>query len=225
MDWKQINNSLNLIQSYYRFLYLWLFLEDIIKENDISQFAKDVNIKTWENTSFKLKQQTIQSLLKEIYNNPDKQNIFWYFTQLTMFRWISATMKELVEEENNFKSFLQSSLKSKYFDFEQIIRFIRNILSHNIDTNIIIKQQDYASQKIYLLSRWKHIVNFNFRYKKIFWQYWTWDPKYWINMKINFKKISHNDKFFNIISLHDLFLLSELCYNLVQIYKHKKKKA
>lgn len=223
MDKKQIDKSIWLIQWYYKFLYLWLFLENIIKENDISQFAKDINIKTWTKTSFKLNEKTIQKLLKEIYNNPDKQNIFWYFTELTMFRWISSTMKELLDNNNEFKYFIKERLWNNYFHFDQIIRFIRNVLSHNIDTNILIKTEDYESQKIYLLYNQWPLINFDFKYKKSFDKYRKWNKDYWLKIKINFKKLSHNDKFFNIISIHDLFMISELCYNMIEIYKYEYK--
>lgn len=220
MTSKQLEKSLWLIQGYYRFLYLWLFLEDIIKKNDLTWFAKDIKISTWSDTSFKLKKDTIKKLLSDIHQNPDKQNFFWYFTQITMFRWICATMKELIDSENNFKRFLKKNLKSQFFHFEHTIKFIRNVLSHNIDTNIHIKRQDYESQKTYLLESGKHIINLNFKYSKYFPKYWTWDKNYWVNVKINFKKIWNNDKFFDIVDLHQLFLISELCYNITVVWKN-----
>ncbi|MBS8121556.1 hypothetical protein [Candidatus Vampirococcus lugosii] len=223
MDKKQIDKSIGLIQGYYKFLYLGLFLENIIKENDISQFAKDINIKTGTKTSFKLNEKTIQKLLKEIYNNPDKQNIFGYFTELTMFRGISSTMKELLDNNNEFKYFIKERLGNNYFHFDQIIRFIRNVLSHNIDTNILIKTEDYESQKIYLLYNQGPLINFDFKYKKSFDKYRKGNKDYGLKIKINFKKLSHNDKFFNIISIHDLFMISELCYNMIEIYKYEYK--
>lgn len=224
MEQEQLDKSLWLIQWYYKFLYLWLFMEDIIKENDISEFSKDIDIRTWKETTFKLKKNTIEKLLKEIYENPHKQNILWYFTQLTMFRWITLVMKEVIDTDNDFKVFLQKYLKKWFFEFEQIIRFTRNVLSHSIDTNILIKKEDYEWQKIFLLYQWKTSVDFNFQYSKIFKDYWKWNKDYWIRIKINFKKLWYNNKFFEIISIHELFLLSELCYNMIEIYKFEKNK-
>ncbi len=223
MDNKQVKNSLDLIQSYYRFLYLGLFLEDIIKESDFSWLAKDVKIKTWTDTQFTLKKKTIENLLTEIYNNPEKQNIFWFFTQISMFRWIAATIKELLEVRNDFRSFLQDNLKWQYFQFEQSISFIRNVLSHNTQFNIKLKSHDYKSQKIYLLERGKTNINLNFNYNKIFPKYWSWSESYWYNIKINFKRLNPWDSFFDIISVHKLFLLSESCYNMIEIYKSQQK--
>ncbi len=219
MNNKQLRNSLMLIKWYYKFLYLGLFLDHTVRQHNISWLAKDVDVRTWPNTTFRLKKDTIQELLEEIHSNPDKENIFGYFTQLTMFRGISATMKELLDEENKFKKFLSNNLWKNFFGFEQIIKFVRNTLSHNIDTNIILKKQDFENQKQYLLKYQRHIVKFNFTYAKVFPKYRKWNKNYWVNIKINFKNISYWDKFFDIITLHNLFLLSELCYNMVEIYK------
>ncbi|UFX83361.1 hypothetical protein [Candidatus Absconditicoccus praedator] len=219
----EIKSSLDLIQSYYRFLYLGLFLEDIIKENDLSEFAKDLKIQTGKNTSFTLKEQTIKKLLKEIYQNQEKQNIFGYFTQISMFRGITATVKELLETNNEFKKFLQENLKGQYFHFEQTVSFIRNILSHNTHFNMYLKQQDYKSQKIYLLERGKHQIHLNFNYHKLFPKYRTGSKSYGYSIKINFKKLNPGDNFFDIVSIHQLFLLSESCYNMIEIYKSSSK--
>lgn len=210
----------NLIQSNYRALYLWFFLEDIIKTQNLKNFAKDINIQTWPNTNFLLKKERIKNLLTQIYENPDKPNIFGYFTTINVFQNITNGMRELISWNRKFNNFLDKNLKNQAFNFKQIIIFSRNILSHYTSTPIKLKSKDYHQQKIYLLEKQKSLINFDFKYKKFFPKEWKGEKDYWIKIKINFKKLKEWDKLFDIISYHDFFLLSELCYNLSEIFKY-----
>ena len=56
-------------------------------------------------------------------------------------------MRELIENDADFRIFLKETLKDKYFPFEQSIRFIRNVLNHGTSSNLSIKLEDYEIQK------------------------------------------------------------------------------
>jgi len=171
-----------------------------------------------------LKWDTIKKILKDIYNNPDKPNIFWHFTQIVTFNQITSWIRELIENSEEFKKFLVENLWKQYFPFEQIIKFTRNCLSHATTTSVSLKTEDYEKQKLYLMSIWNGNINFSFKYSKFFPNQWKWNKEYWLKIIINFDKIRQGKRFLDIISLHNLFILSELCFNLTEIFKNQSKK-
>jgi hypothetical protein len=61
-------------------------------------------------------------------------------------------MRELIENDADFRIFLKETLKDQYFPFEQSIRFIRNVLNHGTSSNLSIKLEDYEIQKDFILS-------------------------------------------------------------------------
>lgn len=211
--------TIDMIQWYYRYLYLASFLGEVIRFNDLSEYAQDISLETWSNSIFTLKWTTIRKLLQDIYKNPNKQNIFWYFNKIIIFEQITSWIRELIDNSQSFKEFLQKSLGKQYFDFEQIIRFIRNALSHASDVNIMIKKEYFEIQKKYLYEKKYKKVCFDFKYSLTFQQIWKWNKSYGLKIDIDFEKMKDWNKFFDIISLHNMFLLSELCFNLCEIYK------
>ena len=77
-----------LIQAYYYYLSLGKFFEALMQSNDLSDLAFDLPITTGEKTYFKLRENLIQKLLKEIHQHPDQRNIFGYLTELSAFKEI-----------------------------------------------------------------------------------------------------------------------------------------
>lgn len=226
MNKSQTINTINLIQWYYRYLCIWWFLNEIIKNKNLSNEIKNVKIKTWDKTNFSLNTKTIDKLLSEIKNNPEKENIFWYFNKISSIKWIVSSTKELIDTNQDFKKFFKNFLGEKYEDFKEILNFIRNCLNHNISTQIKIKEKDFSTQKKFLIERKKTFIKFNFIYSDHI-KSWSWNKKYWFCIRINFKKIREWDKLFDIVKLHNLFMLSEFCYNMCEIYNKnvlKKKK-
>jgi len=218
----QITKHLDLIQGYYNYLTLGKFLEQIIKDNDLSKYAVDFPIATWDNTSFNISQSRTKQLLSEIYQNSDKKNLFGYITEISAFKGLFGVVRELVDNNEPFQQFLDKTLGKQKFPFDQIIRFCRNILVHAIDSNISISQDDFYNQKSRLQNQEKHRIIFNFKYSK-FIKERKGSKDYGIYIKVDFSKLQNNQSFFNIIPLHQLYLLSELCYNLAKIFRHQIK--
>ena len=141
---KKIKDNIQLLQWFYRFLYLWKFLENVIKYNDMSKYALDFAIPTSDKKNFLLKWAVIKKLLSEIYSNPSKKNIFGYMIEINSFRGIFSVTREMIETQKSFEIFLQKKLKDKYFAFEQVIRFMRNVLNHIETADINLKVDDFV---------------------------------------------------------------------------------
>lgn len=76
IDKSTLQNNLQVLQGYYKFLYIGKFLEKVIQHNDLSTYAQDIQIETGESSHFMLKGKTIQTLLYDIYTHKGKKNLF-----------------------------------------------------------------------------------------------------------------------------------------------------
>jgi len=218
----KIRRHIELLQGYYKYLYLWKFLEHLIKHNDISPYVVDIPLVTWEKSHFVLRSTKIQKTLGDIFKNPDKKNIFWYVTEISSFRGIFGVMKEMMDTDERFDVFLRKTLKKQYFPFEQIVRFGRNVLAHALDSSISLKQTDFSKQKIYLFAQDKYRIIFSFKYANYI-TAWKWSEDYGLYIKLDFKKMKTWQKFFDLVDMHQVYLLSELCFNLTELFRAKVK--
>lgn len=216
---------LKLIQGYYHFLALGKFMEGVILSNDLSSLAVEYPIKTGETSTFLLKDNLISSLLSSIHKHPDKRNIYGYLTEISAFKGIFSTMRELIENNSAFRTFLQTQLQDQYFPFEQLIRFLRNVLNHATTGNLAIKLEDYDIQKDYILSpkvqrtqalKGSAKIAFHFLYAHYI-QQRSGSPEYGIQISMDFWTLKPGMKLEELISWHNLYLLAELCFNLAQI--------
>ena len=222
---------LKLLQGYYHFLSLWKFMEQVIITNDLSELAMSIAIPTWEKSSFTLKEWLVKNLLSSIHAHPKQRNIYGYLTEVSSFKGIFSIMRELIENDESFRNFLKEILKDQYFPFEQTIRFVRNVLNHWTTSNLLIKQEDYEVQKDFILSpkvqrvnnlKGSVLIKLNFVYSKYIAQR-KGSKDYWIQLSIDFKRLKPGLQLEKLISWHNLYLLSELCYNLslLRDVKHK----
>ena len=96
-------------------------------------------------------------------------------------------MRELLENNEVFKTFVISKLLDQYFPFEQIIRLIRNVLSHTTTAEIDIKKDDFIKQRDFLIYEKQPHIELHFSYGK-YWKEWKGNKNYGIDININFKK-------------------------------------
>lgn len=189
--------------------------------NDLSWYAQNIKIPTWDKTTFMLNGNNLKDKLKLISQNPWKKNIFWYFVELSSFRWVMGVMNELLETEWGFAPFVEKMLWQQYFDFVHIIKFARNVLMHATSAQLSLDINSFEKHRVYLISQNKPILNLDFNYsKKINWRSGSQD--YSVNIQLNFTKMYSWKSFWKVISVHQLYLLCELCYNLTLVYIKNK---
>lgn len=206
-------------------------MEQVIITNDMSDLAMNLPIKTWDTSSFLLKESLIKNLFTSIHNHPNQRNVYGYLTEISSFKGIFSIMRELIENDDDFRNFLKETLQDQYFPFEQTIRFIRNVLNHWTTSNLTIKAEDYEIQKDFILSPKVQRVNklngsafihLNFLYSKYIKQR-KGSSDYWIQILIDFKELKPWIKLEKLIAWHNLYLLAELCYNLSLLKEAKTK--
>ena len=228
---------LRLIQGYYHFLMLGKFMEQLMLTNDLSDLAMDYPLRTGKTTSFMLKERMLKRLFTSLYGHQEQRNVYGYLTEISAFRGIFSVMREMIENDANFREYLKDLLKDQYFPFEQLIRFLRNVLNHTTTSSLKLKLEDYEVQRDFILSpkvqRVQKLngsarITLDFHYSEYVAQR-KGSPEYWIQLSIDFKKLKPDLQLEKLVSRHQLYLLSELCFNIAQLadqyFKPKKQKT
>lgn len=227
---------LRLIQGYYHFLMLGKFMEQLMLTNDLSDLAMNYPLRTGKTTSFMLKERMLKRLFTSFYGHQEQRNVYGYLTEISAFRGIFSVMREMIENDANFREYLKDLLKDQYFPFEQLIRFLRNVLNHTTTSSLKLKLEDYEVQRDFILSpkvqrvqklNGSAMITLDFHYSKYVAQR-KGSPEYWIQLSIDFKKLKPDLQLEKLVSWHQLYLLSELCFNIAQLadqhFKPKKQR-
>jgi len=219
----RVEKQIVLLQWYYKYLYLGGFLNQVIKDNDLSKYAVDLPIDTGNGMVFTLKGSTIKKNLADIFKYSDKKNFFGYITEISALKWVFGVMREMIESDEDFSNFLRKKLWKQYFPFDQITRFCRNVLVHAMDPDISLIVENFEWQTKYLREQKKHKIVFSFKYAD-FLEVWKWSKDYGVYIEIDFNHMKTGQKFFSVVKLHDLYLLAELCFNLTEVFRFHNKK-
>ena len=92
-------------------------------------------------------------------------------------------------------------------------------MNHALNTEISLKEEDFSNQKYFLKEQHKHEIMFSFRYSDFFYER-KGSKNYGMRVRIDFLKMKEGQSFFDIVNLHDLYLLAELCFNLAEVFKY-----
>lgn len=125
-------------------------------------------------------------------------------------------MRELLDNNEVFSNYAKIKLGTQYFAFEQTIRFIRNVLSHTTTSSILIRMDDFAKQRDFLIYEKDPLIKFDFVYAEYRTE-WNGSKEYGIHLELDFANFKEGESFFDIVSLHQLYMLSELCSNLCEL--------
>ncbi|MDR0282432.1 MAG: hypothetical protein LBI53_03865 [Candidatus Peribacteria bacterium] len=150
--------------------------------------------------------------------------MYGYLLEISVFKGVFSAMREMIEHHASSRKILQDLLKDQYIPFEQIIRFLRNVLTHTSTSRIAIQEEDFKKQKGFLLS--KHIKNLhlNFIYSSYIPQ-WKGNRDYVCQIQLEISAIQPHVSLFDLISLHQMYLLTELCYNVSLLMTQRIKKV
>jgi hypothetical protein len=215
---------LQLLQGYYKFLSLGKFFE-AEAQTALFTFPAQLHFSTGEHTKFSINADLVSSLLAEIHKHPHQKNVFGYLTEISAFRGIFSVMREMIENVPSFRASLQVIFGEEYFPFEQVIRFLRNVLSHSSTPSLIIQQEDFEKQKIFLAAKKdpkgrekKSLskVSLHFVYKQYLPER-EGSADYACDVAIDFSTLKTGTSLWKVVSLHQMYVLSELCYNISKV--------
>ncbi|MFA7718109.1 MAG: hypothetical protein WC875_05320 [Candidatus Absconditabacterales bacterium] len=218
----QVRDNIILLQSYYKFLLLGKYIEHSIQKGIFAKPLGKVKVKTGTKSTFDINTKYVEKILQGIATHPDQKNIFGYLVEMSAIKGIVSVTRELIENNIAFQKFLQKRLGKSFFDFDQIIRLIRNIFAHSLTSNLVIKTDDFIKQRDYLIHEKTTDLHFLINYSKQF-KEWKGSADYQIDIAIDFKNIKEGQSFFDHISMHQCYLLCEFCYNVSEIFRKEKK--
>ena len=145
-------------------------------------------------------------------------------------------MREMIEKVPTFRAALQSLLGDQYFPFEQTIRFLRNVLTHSSTTTLLIQAEDFQKQTEFLLTSPKAKetptsppkerlkIRLHFVYKDHLPER-EGSADYACDTEIDFTSLKPQTSLRKVVSLHQMYLLSELCYNLSKVIAQRIHRA
>lgn len=223
MSYAIIDDIISQIEWNFMCLHLWTFFSHLALDENLSIKAKNIKLTFADNRWFSLSWYKIKDSLENLYIQQEKENFFSTFIEINAFRWILWATLEGIEKDTKFKNWLTDIIKKENMDaFRYGLRFIRNILSHNIDPDMKLHEHDFRElqRKIFTLkskSIKDGILNLEIDYETVL-------PKsliknYWFKIKIDFNTLKKWQYFYHIVPKADIYMLCEFCYNLIVYYK------
>lgn len=217
----KIEDILSLVEQNFEFLHVGLFLNDyVVNKENLASKADNLTLSfpsgDKKEEPYTLQKDIIQEALSQ-YHKANTATVFGYLIEWNAIRGVCMAMKEGIKTNSDFKKFIKGKLGDKFHHYDVILSFIRNVLSHNIDDEIKLKDSDYEGTKCSFLQklpqangRAKLSVNYSKEFPKM-----NPPDDYGFFIEIDFNKIA-GQPFTNVISEWHLFMFTEYCYNLVK---------
>ncbi|MDX1809941.1 MAG: hypothetical protein R3331_10410 [Sulfurospirillaceae bacterium] len=216
-----LEDTLLLVEQNFYFLNMGEFLGKIAKTEKLSDRSLFVVKKCSEEKAYYFNAEIIYELLENAreYHN-DEMSLFEYFVEFNSFRGICMAMVESLRLESDFQDYIKDKMQDQYENFFDIISFIRNVLSHNTHAEIRLNNKDYeGTLKRIRRMRRNEKVKLDFRYSRTLPEISPPNSQYGVDICIDFLSLSKGEAFLDIVTLWDLFMISELCFNLVISYR------
>ncbi len=219
-----LDDALLLIEQNFYFLHMGEFFGKLSKTENFTDRSMFV-VKKYENEkAYYFNAEIIHELLLNAHKtSKDEISLFEYFVEFNAFRGICMAMVESLRFDSSFKTYMQELFGEQYENFFDIVSFVRNVLSHNIHSEIRLSQKDFDGtlKRIRRMTRNANVF-FNFKYALNLPELGAPNDAYSFTCKIDFEALEEGMPFLEILSMWDLMMLSELCFNLVMTYRQRE---
>ncbi len=216
-----LDDALLLVEQNFYFLHMGEFFAKLSKTEDLSGYFLNVERKYDKGRVYRFSPSIIKELFEKTYENRNEEiSLFEYFVEFNAFRGICMAMVESLRFESPFRDFMQDLLGEQYENFFDIVSFVRNVLSHNIHSEIALNEKDFEGtlKRIRRMGR-NTEVSFLFAYSLDLPELGAPSDAYSFSCSISFENLKEGMPFLDILSMWDLLMLSELCFNLVMRYR------
>ncbi|MBI4027401.1 MAG: hypothetical protein HY360_20615 [Verrucomicrobia bacterium] len=221
----QLKNAFETTHQYFALLHLGYFFEDLSRRINVSRLARTVHIQTPPNLTYTLHADLIAQALQNMYDNPSKSSILSHLILLNSLRGITMSLATAFESaKGKGHSELQDAFQTEVFlddaaltdSFVGITRFLRNVLSHNIEDELRLREVDYAVQRDYRNNKRNKcgpVMKFQYRYD---------DPSSAIHIpgyshglliELDLNRLTPGQPFESAMSAHQSLLFAEFCCN------------
>ncbi|OHE07566.1 MAG: hypothetical protein A2329_04715, partial [Sulfurimonas sp. RIFOXYB2_FULL_37_5] len=139
-----LEDALLLVEQNFYFLHMGEFFSKLSKTEDFTDRSLFV-VKKYENDrAYYFNAEIIQELLVNARATKKEDiSLFEYFVEFNAFRGICMATVESLRFESSFKTFMQDLFGEQYENFFDIVSFVRNVLSHNIHSEIRLSAKDF----------------------------------------------------------------------------------
>lgn len=216
-----LEDTLLLVEQNFYFLNMGEFLGKISKTEKLSDRSLFVVKKCSKEKAYYFNAEIIYELLENAreYKN-EEMSLFEYFVEFNSFRGICMAMVESLRLESDFQDYIKDKMQDQYENFFDIISFIRNVLSHNTHAEIRLNNKDFdGTLKRIRRMRRNEKVKLDFKYSRTLPEISPPNSQYGVDICIDFLSLEKGKAFLDIVTLWDLFMISELCFNLVISYR------
>lgn len=215
-------DSYNIICQYFLYLHLGYFYSNLSKQENLSINVRDIPVRTDDQHIYTLKEDIIKRSLSDIYERRNKIDFFSYYILIDSIRGITMTMVEMLkvsEIKNLFLIHIFNNNNISCRNFQEVTKFIRNILSHNTRDGFELRVKDFERQKNRLAKKSITQIDFIFDY--------NCSPicinreNYIVESCIKFNGIKDGMVYTDVISEQQSLMFIELCYNCI-VFLNKK---
>jgi hypothetical protein len=215
-----LEDALLLVEQNFYFLHAGQFFGKLAKEAEFEDALLDVALTCDRVHTYHFHPKFTKAVLEDAKENAGKVSMFDYFVAFNAFRGICMAMVEAMRLESTFTAFLKAGLGERYEEFYDLLSFVRNVLSHNIHAEIALNARDFDGtlKRIRRMGRTPKVA-FSFIYEQDLPQIIPPYEGYGFACEVDFEALEEGMEFLEIIPLWELFMLSELCFNLVQGFK------
>ena len=218
-----IDDALLLIEQNFYFLHAGEFFALWSRREDLSVVVPGKLVKVFEGgLPYTFDGGLIQTVLSHEYVTPaEDASLFEYFVEFNAFRGVAMGMIEATREDSPFGAFLRERLgKERFENFIDIVAFVRNVLSHNTHAEIHLTPKDYEGRRKRIKRMGRDTaVRFDFCYHDDLPEISAPCEKYGLHLEVDFGALNPATPFLEVLSMGDLMLLSELCFNWVMVYR------
>ncbi len=212
-----INDCWETINLNFRFLALGYFFSSLSKRLELSQISPNFVDVSCGKDNYLLSGLIIRDYLQDVYDNPEKQDNFSYWTLIHSVRGITMSVTEGMKNKD-IRNLIERDIfkgdKTKLKSFESVTKFMRNVLSHNYRDQISLVEQDYAIQKKWWIAKTNsHTVEFMYDYSNQ--NSFIYNPGYSarIDVSIDWNSLKPGMLYGDVVDTFQNFMIAEFCYN------------
>lgn len=191
----------------WRNMHLGLFYAQL--PNLISNKSILVLVKNFEfpiiNSNYELDKRMLLSLLRSPEPEQNGLNSFSFLLLSTCFGNIFRAFKEGIDKAPEFRSFIKQTLKTDYHNTKELVYFLRNFFSHNIDQQFKIHSDDISAKRYKTLK-----INLKLSSKKLDLD----GPEINICTNLDFTQIESGKSLTRFMRFDEILIFADLCARL-----------
>lgn len=145
-----------------------MYTDNMMKTGGMPLAPDELILQMTSQNSIKINTKRINTLLKQIQHAPHARNVYGYLSYISGIKGVFGVFLDVHSRSMPRRKYLQKILGKDYESYMALVRFCRNLLTHQHTTEITLSQRDISSAIQKLETLGKRIISITFHYKDIF---------------------------------------------------------